>query len=605
MNSLPIDPPGANSPLPQGPPIRWRIGVVIACLGLALLLGVRFAMEDNSQFRHFATVGAVALTGFSLAVWAFFFAGFSGRVKRGLILAAIVTTLVFPLTFRVRRFTGDVSPVFAWRCLNERVLAEEGRQADLARRLEALGPPAAAWMSVGIPLGVFLLFTRRARSAARWPLIGIVLSTCLGGNAAAYVLSRGARPVDLGPSGPSDAIAWRESDVDYPRFLGPERTGIARGPRLARDWNTHPPKRLWRRSIGEGWSAFAIVGEYAVTQERWEDEERIVCYRVADGEIVWSHADPGAYESAVAGNGPRATPTIESGRVYAVSSLGLLNCLDATTGRRVWSHDLPKEYGTTVPEYGFSGSPLLSGGLVIIAAGVGAGPSLVAYRADSGELAWKGGSESASYSSPEIATLLGVPQILIVNAHSVTGHDPQSGDELWRYDWPGEMPKVPQPVPLGDHRVFIGAGYGVGSNVLEISRDDHGDWSAETTWPGGFHRKFKPKFTNVIHYGEYLYGIDDGLALACLHESGGRLAWRMGRYGHGQILLSHDLLLVQADSGDLAMVEANPKVFRELGRTSALVGQTWNHPALAGKYLLTRNDKQATCLELALESESP
>ena len=110
----------------------------------------------------------------------------------------------------------------------------------------------------------------------------------------------------------------------------------------------------------------------------------------------------------------------------------------------------------------------------------------------------------------------------------------------------------------------------------------------------------KAKFTNVVHREGYLYGLDDGI-LASVDLASGERRWKGGRYGHGQLILVHDLLLVLAEDGRVVLVEATPEAHRELATFSALEGKTWNHPALAGRLLFVRNDREAACYELPLE----
>src|SRR5262249_50361290 len=110
----------------------------------------------------------------------------------------------------------------------------------------------------------------------------------------------------------------------------------------------------------------------------------------------------------------------------------------------------------------------------------------------------------------------------------------------------------------------------------------------------------KTKYTTPVLHRGYLYGLDDGI-LECLDLKTGKKVWKDGRYQHGQVLLAGDLLLIQAENGEVVLVEPSPDGLRELGKFAALEGKTWNNPALAGKYLLVRNDHEAACYELALE----
>ena len=167
---------------------------------------------------------------------------------------------------------------------------------------------------------------------------------------------------------------------------------------------------------------------------------------------------------------------------------------------------------------------------------------------------------------------------------------------LWRFAWPSAE-SVAQPVPLPDDRLLVSSGYGIGSKLLHIQRDTDGKLGANLLWQS---RGLKAKFTNVVYRDGYIYGLDDGI-LVCLDISDGKRTWKKGRYGHGQMILVEDLLLLQAESGDVVLVEANPTSHVELGRFSALVGRTWNNPTFAVPYLLVRNDREAACYELPLE----
>jgi len=381
---------------------------------------------------------------------------------------------------------------------------------------------------------------------------------------------------------------------DYPQFLGPSRDGRLDARGLSRDWSATPPRLLWRRPVGEGWSAFAVAGRFAVTQEQRGGEEVVACYDLASGEPLWVHADEARFEHPLGGVGPRATPTIADGRVFALGATGILNALELDSGRRVWSRDVREDGEAPLPTYGFSGSPLVLERIVVVEVGGSRGRSLIAYDRASGEPAWSGGDDRAGYSSPLLAELAGASQILIFTDRHLAAHDPQDGHLLWETPWPGGTECVSQPVVLPGDRVFLSSGYGIGGKLYRIKPDEAGRLSVETLWES---RGLKAKLSNVVYRDGFLYGLDDGI-LVCLDPADGSRRWKRGRYGHGQLLGVGDLLIVQAESGDVAMVEATPEEHRELGRFAALSGKTWNHPALAGRRLLVRNDREAAAFEL-------
>lgn len=384
---------------------------------------------------------------------------------------------------------------------------------------------------------------------------------------------------------------------DYPQFLGTNRNGTVSGVQLARDWSAQPPRLVWRRAVGKGWSSFAVVGNMAVTQEQHGDEERIICYDLKTGEILWSTGDKAFYTSPVAGDGPRSTPTIVNGRVYATGSTGLLHALDLESGRVLWSRNFIEENDAKIPEFGKSCSPLVVDGKVVVSAGGTEGKSLVAYDQETGEVIWKAGDDQSAYASPFVATLAGIDQIVILNAHSVAGHAIGDGSILWSHPWPSGQPNVAQPLPLpGDH-LLVSVGYGIGSKLFEIKPATDDSLAAELLWETP---RLKAKFANPVFYDGFVYGLDDGI-LACQEPQTGKLRWKRGRFGHGQTLLVGDLILVQTEKGEIVLVEPTPDEFRELTRFRIMEGKVWNAPALAGPYLLVRTEQEAALFELPLE----
>jgi outer membrane protein assembly factor BamB len=452
----------------------------------------------------------------------------------------------------------------------------------------------------------FVFFAPVARSArVGVAVLALALMVVLGatfkiegytGDIRPRVRLRWASEVALPQATEGTADLAATSPDDYPEFLGPGRRATLANAHLARDWSTEPPKQLWRQPIGEGWSGFAVVGQYAVTQEQRGDEELVTCYEVATGKLRWAHATPVRFFAALAGVGPRATPTIHEGKVYALGAMGHLVCLDGASGKPVWQHQILKENRAMLPQWGKSCSPLVYQNAVIVSAGGGEGKSLVAYDKNDGKPLWSAGDDASSYSSPTAVTLGGQPQILIVNARVVTAHDPSDGQVLWQREWPGDdvpSPSISQPIAVGDDRVLMCKGYGVGSALWQIKRD--GDaWSVEQIWRNN---NLKTKMTNAVVRDGFAYGLDEGI-LSCIDIANGAKKWKKGKYGHGQVLRVDDLLLVQSERGDVALVEANPKAYRELTRFSAISGQSWNYPALSGNRLLVRSDQEAACYEL-------
>lgn len=383
--------------------------------------------------------------------------------------------------------------------------------------------------------------------------------------------------------------------VDFTQFHGSQRTGLITGPTFATDWKAAPPKQLWRQPVGLGWSSFAVVGSRIYTQEQRGEDELVSAYDLLTGSTLWMHLDKAHFTQWQGGEGPRATPTVLDGRVYAYGATGILNCLDAVTGKLIWTRSVLVENQLENIEWGMSASPLVFDDRVVVTAGKTPGPVLFAFSRETGEPLWKAGNDAASYASPMLATLAGRKVILSNNAATMTIHDPANGEVLLSHAWGiGKWPKASQPVVLPGDRIFLSAGYGMGCQLLQISAGTEGKFTASEIWRGN---RMKTQFNSVAVRDGFIYGLDDG-RLACLDLANGERRWKDGRFGSGQTLLVNDILLVQSESGPVYLAAAQPDGYRELAQLPALDSKTWGYPTLAGRYLLVRNDREAACYEL-------
>ena len=543
-------PPGGDRPAAARrrhvPP--WPVWLAVALMMICIVLLRGFADFDSAA-RNIAVNVLGLITALTLLIWFVCRSAYARPLRFGLLAAVVAMVAVGAAALRIEEFDASLVPTFRlrWQAVADRLL-----------------PPAQP------------------------------------------ATSQSPAPADLSTT----------TEHDFPQFLGPNRDATISGVELARDWQAHPPQPLWRQPIGAGWSAFALVGPYAVTLEQRGPDELVTCYRIATGELVWAQSTATRHESTLGGVGPRSTPTVFEGKVYTLGGTGRLHCLDGATGRVLWEKDLLEEFGIASPEadrdnvaWGRAGSPLIVGDLVVVpAGGPGAGPfvSLVAYDRQTGREAWRGGDTQISYSSPSLFTLGGVPTIVIVNESNITGHDPKTGAVLWKEDWPGSSTSsasTSQTVALDDHRLLVSKGYSGGSKVFEVLADADSEpraWHTADLWT--MPRNLQTKLTNVVRHAGSIYGLSEGI-LECVDEETGARRWKKGRFGHGQILLVGDTILVLSETGELTLVAANPARFEELARIQALEGKCWNNPALSAPFLLIRNGQEAACYRLPLAGE--
>jgi len=403
---------------------------------------------------------------------------------------------------------------------------------------------------------------------------------------------------------------YTPSGNDFPELLGKDRMAKVNHVELATNWKLQPPTLLWRHPVGLGWSSFAVVGDAAVSLEQRDENECVVCYEVRTGVELWCHSELTRFKHEY-GDGPRSTPTIRDGRVFSMGATGVLTCIDFKSGELVWKQSVFTDAKSQNLPFGMSGSPLVYQGMVIVTPGAGVGASAIAYSTDTGSEIWRSGDDQASYASPVAATLCGQMQILSFDGAGLQSYA-TDGKTLWLQPWvtQGESRvNVAQPMVLGPDeidqsagtddsgnpwaKVLISSGYDKGTALLKITRAGK-DWFSEIIWES---KQLKSKLSNFVVYQNYAYGLDNGL-LTCIDLKDGERVWKRGRYGHGKLLLVKDILLIQAESGEILLVAATPDAHTELAKSEALSSKTWNNLALAGDVLVVRNDREAAAFTL-------
>ena len=383
-------------------------------------------------------------------------------------------------------------------------------------------------------------------------------------------------------------------DAVWTDFRGPHRDGLYTETPIRTDWPAEGLEPLWSGPIGGGYASFVVADGLAFTIEQRRDEEVVAAYDVDSGAERWTHAWPAHFRETMGGPGPRATPTWHDGRLYALGATGRLVCLDAATGALVWERDILADGGAANLPWAMSGAPLVVDDVVVVQPG-GHGWSVAAYDRLTGEVAWHGLDDVQGYTSPMLATLGGVRQVVVVTAERAAGLRPDDGALLWEYPWTVPVvPNIAQPLVISDTQLFLSAGYGKGAALVELT--PAGDrFAAATVWESN---RMKNKFSSSVLIDGYIYGLDESI-LACIDAATGELLWKGGRYGYGQLLAAGDHLVVLTERGDLVLVRATPDGHEEIAGFRAIEGKTWNVPAMATGRILVRNARQMAAFDLS------
>ncbi len=423
---------------------------------------------------------------------------------------------------------------------------------------------------------------------------------------------------------------------DWPQWLGPQRDSVYREDGVIDQIPQAGLKVKWRSPVSLGYSGPAVVGDRVYLMDyvkksgrlfnspggraKLQGQERILCFNANNGQQIWQHAYDCPYSLSYPA-GPRCTPTVADGKLYAFGAEGDLWCLKASDGSVVWHKQLTKEYQVKTPIWGFAAHPLVDGDRLYCLVG-GEGSVAVAFNKDTGEEIWRALSSSEpGYCPPTMIEHAGVRQLLIWNPTAINALDPQQGKVLWSVPLqPSYAMSICAPRLLGDK--LYACGIGAKSALLQL---DSQKPDARVLWRG------KPK--SSVYCSNSTPFLADGMIYGADIQTGaligarlkdGQRVWQTTepttgsrRARHGTVfLVNHqpqgqptDRFFLFTEKGDLILARLTPEEYKPLGKfhvlepTNEAFGRdvVWSHPAFARKCLFARNDKELVCVSLQAE----
>ncbi len=391
---------------------------------------------------------------------------------------------------------------------------------------------------------------------------------------------------------------------DWPQWGGPGRDFQVDDPGLAASWPADGLGSRWSRSLGEGYSGIAVVGERLFTLYGEGAEEVVVALAAATGEEIWSHRyaapRPGGMRLNY-GEGPHSTPLATGGRVFTVGTTGQLLALDAANGELLWRHDLWAEYGGFRLRRGYGASPIAWGETVILPVG-GEAPGAIAFAAADGSVVWRSERFDSAQSSPVVAQVDGDSQLVLFIQDEVVGLDPDDGALLWRHPHKVLGPyNISTPVVGADGTIFVSSSYNGGSRLLRLSRQA-GETRVEELWHS---KRMAIHFTNALRVGDRFFASTgrSGVVAAAVDAGNGELAWKSRAIARASYIRIGERILALEAGGRLVLFELAPDGPAVLAETQLLESQTWTVPALAGRNLYVRDRERILAVELPLTAD--
>jgi outer membrane protein assembly factor BamB len=373
---------------------------------------------------------------------------------------------------------------------------------------------------------------------------------------------------------------------DWPQWRGRNRDGIGTEKGLLKTWPQNGPPLAWQAAgAGDGYSSFSVVGGKLYTLGARGGTEYVMAFDEATGKKLWEVANGRRFGND-RGDGPRGTPTVAGGHLYAYGASGDLAALDAATGKAVWKVNVLEKFGGSNIQWGLSESPLVLQDRVIVNAG-GRGASVVALSRKDGSVLWKTGDDEAGYSSAILHEWEGVPQAIVFTARGGLAVDARSGQQLWSYDRASNRTaNIATPIARGN-KVFFSSDYGTGAGLVELSSAGAGKITAREVY---FTREMRNHHASSVLIGDHLYGFSGNILTAMQFDSG-QVAWRDRSVGKGSVIFVDDRLYLFSEQGVVGLASANPKAYQEHGRFQIRTGAlpTWTHPVVANGKLFLRD----------------
>jgi outer membrane protein assembly factor BamB len=367
---------------------------------------------------------------------------------------------------------------------------------------------------------------------------------------------------------------------NWPNLRGPAHNGVSGEGDWNWNWKVAAPKVKWRVDLGLGYSAVAVVDGRVFTMGNTKAVDYIYALEEKSGRVLWNYSYPCTSDDISNRRGPRATPTVAGLRVFTLSHMGHLLCLDYNSGRLIWSRTLMKDLGGNRPLWGYSASPLVVGSLVIVETGNRKNASVVALNAENGRTVWASGTDDAGYSTPVPFQMGDLGGVAVLSGESISGRLVNNGRILFRSQWrTRDGINVASPL-IWEDKVFVTSGYNSGAALNRF-----GNNYFQALWSN---RYFRSEMSSPVLIDGHVYGFDDS-ELRCVDIVNGVVKWRSNLYGKGALMAAGKRLVVQAENGPLAVVEATPWQFKELARLPiASAKECWTQPVLSNGTIYAR-----------------
>ncbi|MFM7150512.1 MAG: PQQ-binding-like beta-propeller repeat protein, partial [Gemmataceae bacterium] len=392
----------------------------------------------------------------------------------------------------------------------------------------------------------------------------------------------------------------RSQPADWPQWRGAKRDNHWAEKGLPDRLPETLPQR-WKQPIGGGYFGIAVTHGRVFVLDRQtqpEEVERVLCLDARTGKTLWEHRYAVTYGKLDYGNGPRSTPTVHDGKVYAMGALGHLHCLEEKTGKLIWMRDTVKDFKGRVPTWGHACSPLVDGSQLIVQVGGQPGACLVALDLENGKELWRSLDDRPGYASPVKIDGGSWKQLVYFTPQHVVGLEPGTGKVIWRVPFDGITYDVSISDVVYADGVLLASNYWSGSKAIRL---DEAGRNPEVAWEG---KDLSLLMSTPLVKGKHVYALDRHRGLKCIEMRTGKILWEgehvTPRDTNPQASLvwtEGDKALILNTPGELSLVELTPEKLHKHGKAK-IIGRTWAHPGFADQCVFARSDEEIVCVSL-------
>lgn len=422
----------------------------------------------------------------------------------------------------------------------------------------------------------------------------------------------GGESIDLAGTFVDYEATTASSSTNWPNFRGHDFSNIVGNEiKLADSWPASGPKELWSVELGEGHAGAAVYSGvvYMLDYDEEKQGDALRTFALDSGKELWRRT----YKVTTKRNHgiSRTIPAITDKYTVTMGPRCHVLCVDTATGEFRWGIDLVAVYEAEVPLWYTGQCPIIDEGQAILAPG--GKVLMMGVDCETGKVAWEVPNPDRwqmSHSSVIPMMLQGKRTFVYCSmggTYGVSAEAEDRGKLLWSTNAWSHSVISPSPIRIDDRRIFLTAGYGSGSMMLEISR------SGETFTAKPLYELDKTVFgceqQTPILYKDHIYGIlpKDSAALkeqfVCMDRDG-KIVWTSGkteRFGLGPFLLADDKFYILNDDGEMTMIRASLKKYEQLARHRVVPNghDAWAPMALVDGKLILRDAHKMVCLDVS------